>query len=693
MKIFNLYISGLSYLQVKFNNEISYYREFDPFSGNFLEWMNLSEEVGQKTEKEFHLNVDTFLKDKAYLEANLTKSGEIHLPRGERYSSDDGLWFYQRDVKHPLNLLISEGSIRAAVIPVGEIVYSFVEEGYENETPVRKWHKAWPDKEPSILKPIEKVDIKMRDGINLSTLVLLPEIQEPVPAILIRTPYGKEGGLNNYYRFVQYGYAVIVQDVRGRNESDGEWNPFYYEVEDGDDTISWISQQDWCTGKVGMIGGSYLGYVQWAALASGNPNLKAMVSIVTAGSPFMDMPRKGGSLVSGIFAWAFAVSKKVFSPELMERSDWDDLLDIRPLEDIPKRALGYEVPFLRNWLSNHLDKDYWDRMNWYKRSQGMVVPTLIQSGWFDDNGMGTTEALDLTENYPKGSRKVILGPWQHSGNSRYTMHGVEFGHQAILFDIDINYFRWFEKHLKGTDNGIDQEPTIEYYTLGTEEWKKAETWPIENSEVVQLYLSSNGSAQTSLGDGKLEWSMPEMQGFDSYKYDPKNPATHIIDMSENEISVPEDYTEEEKRSDYLVFNTEPLEEDITITGDMLVKLYFSSDAVDTDFVVRITDVDENGKSIKLADGVLGAKYRKGFDNTSPIEPNSVHYMEIRTSKISNCFKKGHMIRLTITSSAKNLIFPNSNTELGFNSEKIITANNKIYHGGKTPSTLEIRVER
>lgn len=160
-------------------------------------------------------------------------------------------------------------------------------------------------------------------------------------------------------------------------------------------------------------------------------------------------------------------------------------------------------------------------------------------------------------------------------------------------------------------------------------------------------------------------------------------------MSENEIEVPEDYTEEEKRQDMLCYSTDPLEKDVVITGDITVSLYIASDAPDTDFMVRLTDVDENGRSIKLADGILSAKYRNGFDHADFLNPGEVVPLTILTTKISNCFKKGHRIRVTITSSAKNFVFPNSNTKDGFNSQTTVVAHNTIFHGGQYPSKITV----
>lgn len=164
-------------------------------------------------------------------------------------------------------------------------------------------------------------------------------------------------------------------------------------------------------------------------------------------------------------------------------------------------------------------------------------------------------------------------------------------------------------------------------------------------------------------------------------------------MSENEIEVPEDYTEEEKRMDYLCYTTEALDRDLTVTGDMTAELYISSDAPDTDFIVRVTDVDEAGRSIKLADGILSARHRNGFEKSEFLKKNEIVCLRIRTTKISNCFKKGHRIRVTVTSGARNLVFPNSNTEEGYNSTRTVVAHNQVWHGGNHASRLVVRMER
>lgn len=697
MKLYHLYVSGILYAELDFDTQPLSIQKLDIASAKLLPWETLSEEDNAFYKSFTKIDLLKLSHQLHSYEQKLAGNGEVivELPEGaERYTSSKDSWYLQRDIKFPNNKLVENGELLAVSCPAREMVTVLVRDGEEDRTVLKMWRNTWPDEKIYGVNHLGSFPVPMRDGIHLSTDVYVPAgLDEKVPAVLIRTPYGKEDGCEVYYRYVQRGYAVVVQDVRGRNLSEGEWIPNHSEVEDGDDTLNWIADQSWSSGSVGMVGGSYLGYVQWAAAASGNPHLKALISVVCAGSAFVDLPRRGGCFTSGMLAWGFAVSQKKFHPELMERDDWEEVLNIRPLDQLAEKALGYRVPFLDKWLENPDYDEFWHRSNWKERSVHAQIPALIQSGWFDDNGMGTTEALELVHDFPEGMRKVILGPWQHSGNSKYDMHGVSFGDEALRFDLDFIYFQWFEHHLKGIDNGIDKTAPVEYYTVGQETWKIASNWPIPETQETEIYLDSCGHANTSSGDGVLSFKLPEKESQDSYDYDPQNPSTHIIDMSENEIEVPEDYTEEEKRQDMLCYSTDPLEKDVVITGDITVSLYIASDAPDTDFMVRLTDVDENGRSIKLADGILSAKYRNGFDHADFLNPGEVVPLTILTTKISNCFKKGHRIRVTITSSAKNFVFPNSNTKDGFNSQTTVVAHNTIFHGGQYPSKITVRMEQ
>ena len=672
----NFYLSGILYGKFYVKDNDIFVEKLDAAKGIWYPKETFTEESDDFFKKLCSRSLLDFFKNKKEYEEKISEGAdEFTASSGETFSNRMNEVYFQRQKKFPKDLFYDEDGIYAVLMSGRDFAAVLVKNGEEDRTILSRWKKAFPEP-PAAVNFLGTFFVDTRDGEKLATDVYLPKgeayKEQKVPSVLIRTPYGKGERPEQYYRFVQRGYAVVIQDTRGREDSTGEWLPNYYEVEDGDDTLNWIADQKWSDGQVSMTGGSYLGYVQWSAAASGNPHLKAILSSVCAGSAFGDLPRRGGCFTSGMLAWAFAMSEKRMRADRMIRDDWDQVLDIRPLETIPQKALGTDIPFLTEWLT-HPDKDeLWKKSSWKERYQGASVPALILSGWFDDNGMGTTEALDLVKNWPKGTWKTILGPWKHSGNADYDLHHVFMGKDALRYDLDLVCMLWLEHFLKGVENGIEKTPAVEYYTLGQDKWKTAESWPPENGELRRIYLKGEHSR---------------------YTYDPDDPATHIIDMSENEIGVPEDYTEEEKRADYLLFTSDVLTEPLTITGDAMAHLFVSCDCPDTDFVFRITDVDENGRSVKLADGVLGAKYRNGFETPEYMEPGRVYEIPIRTTKISNTFLPGHRLRFTLTSSAKNFIFPNSNTKDGFNSEVRQKANIKIHQDGEYRSYVEIVEEK
>ena len=716
MTQWNFYFSGILYGKIREDEEPLTLQKRNIETGKWTPWRPFSVEDDQAFTKLCSRSLlDFFSRKKTYEQQIADRPETLTTAEGEAFARRGEDSYIQRGIKFPKDLFYDKEGIYSVVMCARDVTAVLVKKGRERETVLRDWEDVYPGstEEDGEYQPGPVYGVKAagtflvptRDGEQLATDVYLPTGTKETrfPTVLVRTPYGKGKDKDQYYRFLQRGYAVVVQDTRGREDSTGEWMPEYYEIEDGDDTLNWIAAQPFSDGQVSMTGGSYLGYVQWAAAASGNPHLKAMLSSVCAGSAFIDIPRRGGCFNSGMLAWAFMMTERRLRADLVAQDNWDEILDIRPLNQIPKQALGHEVPFLEKWLE-HTDMDaFWERGNWSKRYKGGQVPALIMSGWFDDNGMGTTEALDLVQSWEKGTWKAVLGPWKHSGNAQYDLHALRLGDNALRYDMDILCMKWLEHFLKGVDNGIEKTPAVEYYTIGENQWKTAESWPVETSERKMFYLDggdiglgqesgANGTGE-ACGSGVLSDTLPKTSGAEDYVYDPDHPSVHIIDMSENELEVPEDYTDEEKRADMLSFSTPVLTEPLTVTGDMLAELYVSCDCPDTDFVVRVCDVDENGRSVKLADGVIGAKYRNGFDHPEYMEPGEIYKITIRTTKLSNTFLPGHRMRVTITSSAKNFIFPNSNTKDGFNSKTRQKAHVTIYRGGEHASGIWMPVEK
>jgi putative CocE/NonD family hydrolase len=683
MTKWSYYLSGILYGTFDKDGEKIYYKGLDPQTSLFGDYLELDEERNRSLFAWAYLDVARALYNiEEFERAFAGRENAVQTEFGYYSQREPGL-YVQRKTVSPTDLLFKDGKLIAFICPSRESCVVLVRDGYEKDTVLSRWQEYPAGEARHSVRFAGTFSVMTRDNIRLATDVYLPDgAGEKLPAILVRTCYNKNKGKNMYFRYVQRGYAVVIQDVRGRDESEGDFIPMRHETEDGDDTLNWIAAQNWSNGKVGAIGASYLGSVQWCMAASGNPHLAAMISIVTIGGAFADMPRKGGLFVSGMLAWVFMMSERTNNLSLMKREDWDELLNIRPLEEIAPRALGRKIPFLDHWLAHTDNNSFWQKSDWFKRSSGRQVPALIMSGWFDDNNMGTTQAIDLTNDYPPETRKVILGAWNHNANSRYDIHGVPMGEHALRYDLDLIFLQWFDFHLRGIQNGIVKTPPVEYFTLTENRWKGAESWPPSICKPRSLYL----------GKGGVLLDEPSENGADSYKYDPMNPAIHVIDVSENEMGVPGEYTDVEKRADVLCYTTMPLERNITVSGNVDVELFISSDVVDTDFIVRLTEVDKNGRSVKYADGMLGAKYRDSYETPDYLEKGKVYKLSIRTTSISKMFAAGNRIRFTVTSSAANYAFPNSNTRDGYQSEKTLVAQNVVHYGAQFPSRIILPVE-
>lgn len=602
--------------------------------------------------------------------------------------------FVQPRGKYPLDFLRCGERITACIDNERNYLGLLVEEGWEGLTPQGDMAA------PGLSRPEWGIDftgtemVPMRDGMRLATDVYLPSGRAPgqkFPTVLIRTCYNKFSTAQ-FFAFVHYGYAVVAQDTRGRELSEGVWQPIVNEREDGDDTLNWIAAQPWSDGSVGMIGASYLAIVQWQAAASGNPHLKAIISMVTGGVPLFDFPHRGGVLSPGTIAWVVSMRKRNFVPDDMERTDWEQVLKTRPIREIPARGIGEEIPFWNEWMDHEYYDGYWHKANFLARQHRIDVPAMYISGWYDDVGPGSMQAWDMNRRGGRANQKLICGAWQHKMNVSRDIHGNDYGPDAVRYDMFLRYLRWYDRFLKGVENGVEREPAAEYFTIGENRWHTSDTWPPKEAVNRELYLSSAGCANTSGGDGLLLPEPPKEAGEDHYVYDPADPTPFLIDISENECLVPENYREVERRADVLVYTTPPLERAVTIAGEPAAILYASSDARDTDWVVRVTDVDEEGNSIRMCDGILRARFRKSFIEPSLLLPGEIVRYEIPMTWISNRFAAGHRIRVEIASGADSSVFPNSNTGLpAADDTSVRIARQTVFHGGRRQSRIVLPV--
>jgi putative CocE/NonD family hydrolase len=596
---------------------------------------------------------------------------------GAQYQRRSEHYWVNREHKYPLDLIEDAGQIVGFQVPFRDVTAVLVQPEYVGLTAIKLWQDAGYSQQPLAIAQKFDVMIPQRDGAKLSATVLLPAGDGPFHTVMQRTPYGRETYVAMSERYVKRGYAVVLQDVRGRGDSEGEWVPMVHEEEDGSDTIDWIAQQDWSTGRVGMIGGSYGGYVQWAAAASGNPHLNAIVSMVTAGGPFSDTYYRQGAPFVAQVAWSFATDSRHFDASLTDRDDWDKLDQIRPLKDIPVVGLGHEIPGFSAFMKHNRYDDFIERGDWHARADKITVPAFIQSGWYDDDGIGTTEALDATKDYARGQRRILLGPWLHGGNAQYDLGPTHLGPYAVRADVDLLHQQWFDHFLDGQDNGVNEGPLCEYYTVGEEAWHTADTFPPAGA-TQQLFLDA---------PGQLREVAPTAAGTRSYDHDPANPVPKLISVTQNEFEFPADYSQVEQRPDVITFTTPALQKALRIVGQVQTDLFASSSAVDCDWVVRILDVFPDGQSVQIADGCMNAKFRDSLSDPELLKPGEVYHFILKSQKTSYQLAAGHKLRVDVQSSADGFIFPNDGTADGFATTDSVIATQTVYTGGEHASYI------
>ena len=547
------------------------------------------------------------------------------------------------------------------------------------------------------------VDVPMRDGVRLRADILRPP-QGPSPTLVYRTPYGKHAALENYTIFtraIERGYAVVVQDVRGRYASEGEFRPYANEGHDGYDTIEWASRQPWSNGRVGTFGLSYPGAVQWLAAAESPPHLQAMVPAMTFSTP-RNFFYSGGVWDLSWLEWIWMN----IAPDARQRTglpnppephavaSWPALRDrwLRTLPLDQVQELRDVAPYYYDWLHHPPDDPYWDfaeLRNKYGRTHAAV---LNLSGWHDDNygpeGATTNyTGLVMSRGGDTSRAALLLGPWTHGvdSTSRTTFGERDFGRTAAI-DYDQVVLGWMDRHLRD-DRAPRAEAPVRYFVMGENRWRESSTWPPPGHSRTYYFSRAEGSTH-----GRVTQTPPTRTAPPSTLV--SDPADPVINPYYGSAGA-HDYRALAERRDVLTFDSAPLTGDVEVTGSIRVRVHISCDCRDTDLWVRILDVAPDGSAFNLmSPGVeaVRASYRDLPGPRRLLVPGRVYALALDNLVTSNLFRRGHRIRAQVSAS----FFPNFSRNLHTGDLETVSARMKratirLHHDSDHPSQITLPI--
>jgi len=572
------------------------------------------------------------------------------------------------------------------------------------------------------IKMENNVAVAMRDAVTLYADIYRPDGEGPYPTILQRTPYDKTTSLTNTMldpiRAAKAGFAVVIQDTRGRHASEGEFYAFRDDIDDGYDTVEWAAAQPWSNGKVGMYGASYVGATQWLAATSRPPHLVTIVPTVTASNYHDGWTYQGGAFELGFnMSWTLlqltlANFKNVSGVQNVPRErraglihDVDNMTEgfsYLPTKDFPGLNSGL-AKYYYDWLAHPDFDDYWKKLCIEERHSEIDVPALHFGGWYDiflggtiRNYLGMKES-GANETARSGQR-LIIGPWAHGARGS-TMAGRHyFGIMAdpTATDVDGVHLRWFDHWLNDAANGIIEEAPVRIFVMGDDVWRDEQEWPLARAVETKYYLHSGGKANSKHGDGILSTDMPQSEAADVFLYNPADPVpTTGGALCCNPYFAANgayDQNEVEERQDVLVYSTPPLAQDVEVTGPVTVTLWASTSATDTDFTAKLVDVCEDGCARNLTDGIIRARYRDSMSNPTLLEPGQAYRYEIDLWATSNVFKAGHQIRLEISSSNFPRFDRNTNTgNIIAEDTELRPALQTVFHDGQQASHVNLSI--
>ncbi|MBT8280496.1 MAG: CocE/NonD family hydrolase [Muriicola sp.] len=587
----------------------------------------------------------------------------------------------------------------------------------------------------------QKVMMPMRDGVRLATDIYRPKGDKKVPVIFSRTPYNfnswgdgeqRTRTFERALKAVKRGYAYVVQNERGRYFSEGKWDILGVPLTDGYDAFSWMSDQSWSNGKIGLLGCSSTAEWQMAVAALDHPSLGAMVpqgfgaGVGTVGD-YQEQGNwyRGGAEQMLFFAWLYGVEHDIFKPRIPAGATQEDLIRISrfydlspenpsvdmaealkhlPIQDFTKNISGKKEVFDKMVRRKPNDKA-WFEGGLYHDDMEINTPGFWFASWYD---VSISPNLALYNHVRKNAKDaavrdnqyLVIAPTLHCAYTRATENTV-VGERSVG-DARLNYdeqiYAWFDHWLKGESNSFKEDiPKVQYYTMGINQWNSSDTWPPENAQMVSYYLHSGGKANSLYGDGQLTSTKPTAaEEPDTFNYDPMNPVPSYggnVCCTGNAVKGGAfDQQGMETRNDILVYTSEILQEGIEVSGFIESTLYLSSDVKDTDLTIKLIDVYPDGRAYNLDETIQRVRYREGYDKEVFMEKDKVYQVDLTPMSTSNYFEKGHRIRIEVSSSnfprfARNLNTGGNN----YDESEGVTATNTIHHSKDYPSMISLPV--
>ena len=539
---------------------------------------------------------------------------------------------------------------------------------------------------------VERAMVPMRDGVALRTHIYRPVAEGRYPVLLLRGPYDMNATLDKaptlLRELARRGYVGVAQDVRGRFGSEGEFIALVNEHDDTFDAVEWCAAQYWSNGRVGMTGISYLGLTSYCAAVTKPRGLVAvMPSCIKYGNEHLsNVPGLGWAC-----AWFQWAGQPTPTLQNFRRLDWLHL----PLNQIGVEA-GLDHPNATMQLEERGFPGSLSAEEITRRVQSIEVPSQITCGWYDEF---ITENLLNYERQAQsgGDVRLVVGPWHHNLEDQTE---PRLGKVPVP-EIPVNRYygemeRFFGHYLKaGATTPLEAPGRVLLHVMGSNQWRYEQEWPLSRAVITPLYLSSGGQANTDQGDGLLTWEPPAEQTADHYSYNPLNPIRSVEGITvwnlftDGQLG---DRAAIESRQDVLVYSTPVLDRDIEVTGTIQAVLHAASSAPDTDFVINLIDVYPDGHTQYLCNGIIRATYREGLEERKLIEPGRVYEYRFALRPTSNCFLKGHRIRIEVTSSDMDRYARNQNVaDAPGTTANVAIAEQTIHHGGAMLSRLELPV--